>query len=399
MTAIKHPRDAVIVSAVRTAVGKAKKGSLADTRAEDLGRAVLRAAVDRVPGLDAADVEDVVIGCAMPEGEQGLNFARIMSLYAGLPVTTPAVTVNRFCASGLQAIAYAAERIRLGEADVVLAGGVESMSHVPMTGFKLSPHPGIADGMPEVYMGMGHTAEEVARRYGITREAQDAFAADSHRKAAAAIAEGRFREEIVPLHTQREGVDDYGRPWTRSFVFEQDEGVRGDTTTAVLAKLKPSFARGGTVTAGNASQMSDGAAAVVVMSRERAERLGVKPLAVFRAYSVAGVAPEVMGIGPIEAIPKALGRAGITLDQVDVVELNEAFAAQCLPIIQELDINPDIVNVNGGAIALGHPLGCTGTKLSVSLIHELRRRGGGIGIVSMCVGGGMGAAGVFEAEA
>lgn len=391
-----HPLDAVIVSAVRTAVGKAKKGSLADTRAEDLGRAVLRAAVDRVPGLTYGDVQDVVIGCAMPEGEQGLNFARIMTLYAGFPVTTPAVTVNRFCASGLQAIAYAAERIRLGEADVVLAGGVESMSHVPMTGFKLSPHPGIADAMPEVYMGMGHTAEEVARRYGISREAQDAFAASSHAKAAAAQAAGRFADEIVPLHVQREGVDDNGRPWSRSFEFDRDEGVRADTTPEVLAKLKPSFAREGTVTAGNASQMSDGAAAVVVMSRARAEQLGVKPLAVFRAYSVAGVAPEVMGIGPIEAIPKALARAGISLEQVNLFELNEAFAAQCLPIIDRLGINPELVNVNGGAIALGHPLGCTGTKLSVSLIHELQRRGGGHGIVSMCVGGGMGAAGVFE---
>lgn len=398
MSPSKNPRDAVIVSAVRTAVGKAKKGSLADARAEDLGRAVLRAAVDRVPGLAYADVEDVVIGCAMPEGEQGLNFARIMTLYAGFPVTTPAVTVNRFCASGLQAIAYAAERIRLGEADVVLAGGVESMSHVPMAGFKLSPHPGIADSMPEVYMGMGHTAEEVARRFGVSREAQDAFAAESHRKAANAIAEGRFRDEIVPVHALREGVDDNGRPWSRPITFEVDEGVRADTTPEALAKLKPSFAREGTVTAGNASQMSDGAAAVVVMSRERAELLGIKPLALFRAYSVAGVAPEIMGIGPIEAIPKALARSGLTLEQIDLFELNEAFAAQCLPIIRELGIDPAIVNVNGGAIALGHPLGCTGAKLSVSLIHELLRRGGGTGVVSMCVGGGMGAAGVFTAE-
>ncbi|WP_258881449.1 acetyl-CoA C-acyltransferase [Paenibacillus sp. sptzw28] len=396
MTTMSDARDAVIVSAVRTAVGKAKKGSLADTRAEDLGRAVLGEAVRRVPGLAHGDIEDVIIGCAMPEGEQGLNFARIMTLYAGFPVSTPAVTVNRFCASGLQAIAYAAERIRLGEADVVLAGGVESMSHVPMTGFKLSPHPRIADSSPEIYMGMGHTAEEVARRFGVSREAQDAFAADSHRKAAAAVAAGRFEGEIVPMQVSREGVDDNGRPWARAFVFDKDEGVRPDTTTDVLAKLKPSFAREGTVTAGNASQMSDGAAAVVVMSRARAEELGVKPLATFRAYSVAGVAPEVMGIGPIEAIPKALARAGIKLEQVDLFELNEAFAAQCLPIIERLQINPAAVNVNGGAIALGHPLGCTGAKLTVSLLHELRRRGGGTGVVSMCVGGGMGAAGVFE---
>lgn len=396
MTTKKHERDAVIVSAVRTAVGKAKKGSLADTRAEDLGRAVLHAAVERVEGLTPGDVEDVIIGCAMPEGEQGLNFARIMSLYAGFPVTTPAVTVNRFCASGLQAIAYAAERIRLGEADVVLAGGVESMSHVPMTGFKLSPHPGIADSMPEIYMGMGHTAEEVARRYGVSREAQDAFAAASHRKAAAAQAAGRFKDEIAPLHVRREGVDDSGRPWSHGFVFDTDEGVRPDTTPEVLAALKPSFAREGTVTAGNASQMSDGAAAVVVMSRARAEKLGVKPLGTFVAYSVAGVAPEVMGIGPIEAIPKALARAGIEQGQVKLFELNEAFAAQCVPIIDRLGLDPAAVNVNGGAIALGHPLGCTGAKLTVSLLHELRRRGGGYGVVSMCVGGGMGAAGVFE---
>lgn len=391
-----HDLDAVIVAAVRTAVGKASKGSLAETRAEDLGRAVIQGALERVPELSPALIEDVIIGCAMPEGEQGLNFARVISLYAGLPVTTPAVTVNRFCASGLQAIAYAAERIRLGDASVVAAGGVESMSHVPMTGFKLSPHPAIVDARPEVYMGMGHTAEEVARRYGVTREAQDAFASASHRKAAAAIEAGRFRAEIVPLTVTRSGVNDAGRPWENVFEFHTDEGVRPETTVQTLAPLKPSFAREGTVTAGNASQMSDGAAAVIVMSRSRAAELGLRPLAVFRGYSVAGVAPEIMGIGPIEAIPKALNRAGISLEQVDLFEINEAFAAQCIPIINELGINPELVNVNGGAIALGHPLGCTGTKLTVSLIHELSRRGGGIGVVSMCIGGGMGAAGVIE---
>ncbi|CAH1217728.1 3-ketoacyl-CoA thiolase [Paenibacillus plantiphilus] len=396
MATTNHDHDAVIVSAVRTAVGKSRKGSLAGTRAEDMGRAVLRAAVERVPGLLPGEIEDVIIGCAMPEGEQGLNFARIMSLYAGFPAATPAVTVNRFCASGLQAIAYAAERIRLGEAEVIIAGGVESMSHVPMTGFKLSPHPRIADIMPEVYMGMGHTAEEVAKRYGISRQAQDIYAAESHRKAAAAISAGRFLEEIVPLQVRSEGVDQHGRPFARSFIFNTDEGVRADTTSDILAMLKPSFARDGTVTAGNASQMSDGAAAVVVMSRARAEKLGAQPLAVFRAYSVAGVAPEIMGIGPIEAIPKALGRAGLKLEEIDLFELNEAFAAQCIPIIERLGIRPEAVNVNGGAIALGHPLGCTGAKLTVSLIHELRRRGGGTGVVSMCVGGGMGAAGVLE---
>ncbi|MHA6482338.1 acetyl-CoA C-acyltransferase [Paenibacillus sp. strain BS8-2] len=392
----KTGRDAVIVAAARTAVGKANKGSLAETRAEDLGKAALQGALARVPQLGEAAIEDVIIGCAMPEGEQGLNMARILSLYAGLPVTTPAVTINRFCASGLQSIAYAAERIRLGEADVVAAGGVESMSHVPMSGFRLSPHPDIVNTMPEVYMGMGHTAEEVARRYGVTREEQDAFAAASHRKAAAAIAEGRFEEEIVPVTATRSGTNDAGRPWEKTFVFSVDEGVRPETTPQTLAPLKPSFAREGTVTAGNASQMSDGAAAVIVMSRERAEELGVRPLATFRSFAVAGVAPEVMGIGPIEAVPKALKQAGITKEQVDLFELNEAFAAQCVPIIRELGLDPDRVNVNGGAIALGHPLGCTGTKLTVSLIHELRRRGGGIGVVTMCIGGGMGAAGVIE---
>ncbi|MGG1633959.1 acetyl-CoA C-acyltransferase [Paenibacillus sp. NRS-1760] len=391
-----HARDAVIVAAVRTAVGKASKGSLAETRAEDLGRAVLQGAFESLPGLSPELIEDVIIGCAMPEGEQGLNMARTISLYSGLPVTTPAVTINRFCASGLQAIAYAAERIRLGDADVIAAGGVESMSHVPMTGFRLSPHPAIVDTMPEVYMGMGHTAEEVARRYGVTREEQDAFAASSHRKAAAAIEAGRFQAEIVPITTSRSGVNDAGRPWSKVITFDTDEGVRPETTVQTLAPLKPSFAREGTVTAGNTSQMSDGAAAVIVMSRARAEELGYRPLAVFRGFSVAGVAPEVMGIGPIEAVPKALMKAGITLEQVDLFELNEAFAAQCVPIIKELGINPEIVNVNGGAIALGHPLGCTGTKLSVSLIHELGRRGGGIGVVTMCIGGGMGAAGVIE---
>ncbi|OMF32662.1 acetyl-CoA acetyltransferase [Paenibacillus sp. FSL H8-0548] len=391
-----HDRDAVIVAAVRTAVGKAAKGSLAQTRAEDLGRAVLRGALARVPSLSPELIEDVIIGCAMPEGEQGLNMARTISLYSGLPVTTPAVTINRFCASGLQAIAYAAERIRLGDADIIAAGGVESMSHVPMTGFRLSPHPAIVDTLPEVYMGMGHTAEEVARRYGVTREAQDAFAVSSHRKAAAAIEAGRFQVEIVPITASQSGVNDAGRPWSNVLLFDTDEGVRPETSVQGLAALKPSFAREGTVTAGNTSQMSDGAAAVIVMSRARAAELGLRPLAVFRSYSVAGVAPEVMGIGPIEAVPRVLRKAGITLEQVDLFELNEAFAAQCVPIINELGIDPERVNVNGGAIALGHPLGCTGTKLTVSLIHELGRRGGGIGVVTMCVGGGMGAAGVIE---
>lgn len=389
-------KEAVIVSMARTAVGKAKKGSLAQTRADDLGKAVLEAVVDRAPGLLKEDVEDIIIGCAMPEGEQGLNFARIMSLYAGFPVTVPALTINRFCSSGLQAIAFAAERIMLGSADALIAGGVESMSHVPMTGFKLSPNPKLVADMPEVYMGMGHTAEEVAERFGISREDQDRFAARSHAKAAKAIAEGKFKDEIIPIPVELKHVDEKGKVQTRSFTFDTDEGVRPDTTPEVLGKLKPSFKLNGTVTAGNASQTSDGAAAVVVMSREKADALGLKPLATFRSFALSGVEPEIMGVGPVKAIPKALRMAGITQDDVKLFEINEAFASQCVHIIRELGIDEEKVNVNGGAIALGHPLGCTGTKLTTTLISELRRRGGGYGVVSMCIGGGMGAAGVFE---
>ncbi|MEK4358044.1 acetyl-CoA C-acetyltransferase [Paenibacillus sp. FSL M7-1455] len=389
-------KEAVIVSMARTAVGKAKKGSLAQTRADDLGKAVLEAVVDRAPGLLKEDVEDIIIGCAMPEGEQGLNFARIMSLYAGFPVTVPALTINRFCSSGLQAIAFAAERIMLGSADALIAGGVESMSHVPMTGFKVSPNPKLVADMPEVYMGMGHTAEEVAERFGISREDQDRFAARSHAKAAKAIAEGNFKDEIIPIPVELKHVDEKGKVQTRSFTFDTDEGVRPDTTPEVLGKLKPSFKLNGTVTAGNASQTSDGAAAVVVMSREKADALGLKPLATFRSFALSGVEPEIMGVGPVKAIPKALRMAGITQDDVKLFEINEAFASQCVHIIRELGIDEEKVNVNGGAIALGHPLGCTGTKLTTTLISELRRRGGGYGVVSMCIGGGMGAAGVFE---
>lgn len=389
-------REAVIVSLARTAVGRAKKGSLAQTRVEDLGKAVLEAVIERAPGLTKDDVEDVILGCAMPEGEQGLNVARIISLYSGYPVTVPALTVNRFCSSGLQSIAFAAERIMLGHADVIVAGGVESMSHVPMTGFKPAPHPGLVEMMPEVYMGMGHTAEEVARRFRVSREDQDAFAVSSHRKAAAAIREGKFRDEIVPVNVKLTTSDEQGQIRSKEFTFDTDEGVRPDTSLAVLSRLKPAFALGGTVTAGNASQTSDGAAAVAVMSREKAEELGLTPLATFRAFALAGVDPEIMGVGPVEAIPKALSMAGITLDQVGLFEINEAFSSQCLHIIRELGIDENIVNVNGGAIALGHPLGCTGAKLTTSLISELGRRGGGYGVVSMCIGGGMGAAGVFE---
>lgn len=392
-------REAVIVSLARTPVGKAKRGSFAQTRVEDLGKAVLEAVIERAPGLKKEDVEDIILGCAMPEGEQGLNVARIISLYAGYPVTVPALTVNRFCSSGLQAIAFAAERIMLGHAEVIVAGGVESMSHVPMTGFKPAPHPTIVEEMSEVYIGMGHTAEEVARRFGITREAQDAFAASSHAKAAAAIAEGKFRDEIVPVNVSLAAADEQGKVRSNTFAVDTDEGVRPDTSPEVLARLKPAFALGGSVTAGNASQTSDGAAAVAVMSREKAEELGLTPLATFRSFALAGVEPEIMGVGPVEAIPKALRMAGIELDQVDVFEINEAFASQCLHIIRALGIDESKVNVNGGAIALGHPLGCTGAKLTVSLVSELARRGGGYGVVSMCIGGGMGAAGVFEVHA
>ncbi|MCP3772688.1 acetyl-CoA C-acyltransferase [Paenibacillus sp. MZ04-78.2] len=392
-------REAVIVSVARTAVGKAKKGRLAQTRAEDMGKAVLEAAVERAPGLKKEDVEDVIIGCAMPEGEQGLNFARIMSLYAGFPATVPALTINRFCSSGLQSIAFAAERIMLGSADVIVAGGVESMSHVPMIGFKLSPNPKIVEQMPEVYISMGHTAENVAEQFGISREDQDRFSARSHEKAAAAIRDGKFRDEIVPVQTQWTQVDDSGKVKSEAFAFDTDEGVRADTTAQVLGKLKPSFKLSGTVTAGNSSQMSDGAAAAVVMSKERAEALGLKPLATFRSFALAGVDPEIMGVGPVEAIPKALQMAGLSIGDVDLFEINEAFASQCMHIIRQLGLDEEKVNVNGGAIALGHPLGCTGTKLTATLIHELRRRGGGIGVVSMCIGGGMGAAGVFEVHA
>jgi len=394
-----YDSDAVIVAAVRTAVGKAHKGSLAETRAEDLGKAVIAGVLSSVAALEKSDIDDVIIGCAMPEGEQGLNMARMIALYSGLPQDVPAVTINRFCASGLQAIAYAAERVRLGEADVIIAGGVESMSHVPMTGFRLSPHPDIVDTIPEVYMGMGHTAEEVARRYNVTRQEQDEFAVSSHQKAALAIASGIFDHEIVPLSITKNMIDEQGKPVTKQLVFKTDEGVRATTTSQVLSNLNPAFTLNGTVTAGNSSQMSDGAAAVIVMSRKKAKELNLKPLAVFRHYAVAGVAPEVMGIGPIKAIPKLLEKANITIDQIDLIELNEAFAAQCIPIIRELKIPHEKVNVNGGAIALGHPLGCTGTKLTVSLIHELARRGGGLGLVTMCVGGGMGAAGLIQVYA
>ncbi|WP_018132302.1 acetyl-CoA C-acetyltransferase [Effusibacillus pohliae] len=388
-------KEAVIVAGVRTAVGKAPKGSLRQMRPEDLGGIVVEELVRRTPGLDPAEIEDVIIGCAMPEGEQGMNLGRIVAQRAGLPNEVSGMTVNRFCSSGLQTIALAAQQIMIGQADVIVAGGVESMSHVPMTGYKLAPNPWLVDNKPEIYMSMGHTAEQVARRFNVTREEQDAFAVRSHQRAAAAIQAGKFKEEIVPVKAQIKTFED-GKVKVEEFIFDTDEGVRPDTTQEVLAKLKPVFHVQGTVTAGNSSQTSDGAAAVMVMSAEKADALGLKPLAVFRSFAVGGVDPDIMGVGPVVAIPKALKMAGITKEDVDLFEINEAFASQCVYVTRHLELDMDKVNVNGGAIALGHPLGCTGTKLTVSLINELRRRNGKYGVVSMCIGGGMGAAGVFE---
>lgn len=389
-------REAVIVAGARTAVGKAHKGTLKNTRPEELGAAVVGELMRRVPQVDPKEVEDVIMGCAMPEGEQGLNIARIIAVRAGLPTEVPGVTVNRFCSSGLQTIAMAAEKIMCGFADVVIAGGVESMSMVPMTGYKPSPNPYLMEHYPQIYMSMGHTAEEVARRFGVSREDQDRFAVESHRKAHRAIQEGKFKDEIVPVTVRERFIDENGKLREKEIIFDTDEGVRPDTSLEVLAKLKPVFRVDGTVTAGNSSQTSDGAAAVMVMSAEKAEQLGVKPIAVFRSFAVGGVDPDIMGVGPVVAVPKALKLAGLSLDQVDLVELNEAFASQSLEVIRRLELNPEIVNVNGGAIALGHPLGCTGAKLTVSILNELARRKQKIGVVTMCIGGGMGAAGVFE---
>jgi acetyl-CoA acyltransferase len=378
-------KDAVIVSAVRTAVGKAPRGALRSTRPDDLGAAAIEGALGRVPALDAREIEDVIIGCAMPEGEQGMNVARICSLRAGLPVESSAMTINRYCASGLQAIALAAERIRGGGADVIVAGGTESMSLIPMGGNKVSINPALFERYPDSYLSMGLTAERLAKHYGLTREESDAFALASHQKAVAAQAAGHFQGEIVPVRANGSGVD-----------FSADEGPRADTSLEALAKLKPAFHARGTVTAGNASQTSDGAAAAIVMSLDRAKALGLKPLARFVAYSYAGCLPEEMGVGPVYAVPKALKLAGLTLDQIDVIELNEAFAVQALSVIKLLGLNPEKVNVNGGAIALGHPLGCTGAKLTATLLSEMQRRKAKYGLVTMCVGGGMGAAGIFE---
>jgi acetyl-CoA acyltransferase len=384
-------RDAVIVAAVRTAVGKAGKGALRQVRPDDMAASAIGGALSRVPALKADMVEDVILGCAMPEAEQGMNVARIASLLAGVPHTASAMTVNRFCSSGLQAIAIAAEGVRSGRIDVAVAGGTESMSLVPMGGHKVAPNPSLLERYPDAYLGMGLTAEKVAQKYGIDRERSDRFSLESHQKALAAIAAGRFKDEVVPLTIE---VGENGT--RRTATFDTDEGPRADTDAAALAKLRPAFAEGGIVTAGNASQMSDGAAAAVVMSLEKARELGVQPLARFVSFAVAGVPPEIMGIGPVEAIPRALKQAGLGLSDIDLIELNEAFACQALAVIEAAGLDPQKVNVNGGAVALGHPLGCTGAKLTAQVLSELRRRQGRYGLVTMCVGGGMGAAGVFE---
>jgi acetyl-CoA acyltransferase len=388
-------REAVIVAGARTPVGKAKKGTLANVRPDDLGALVVKETLKRAGNYEG-NIDDLIFGCAMPEAEQGLNIARNIGALAGLPYTVPAITINRYCSSGLQAIAYAAERIMLGQSDTIIAGGVESMSLVPMMGHVVRPNVKIAENAPEYYMSMGHTAEQVAMKYGVSREDQDAFAVRSHQRAAKAIQEGKFVDEIVPVEVTIRTVSEDNKLVEKTVLFSQDEGVRPDTNMETLAKLRPAFAVNGTVTAGNASQTSDGAAAVMVMDREKAESLGLKPLGKFRSFAVAGVPPEVMGIGPIAAIPKALELAGLELSDIGLIELNEAFASQSIQVIRELGLDEEKVNVNGGAIALGHPLGCTGAKLTLSLLHEMRRRNEQFGIVTMCIGGGMGAAGVFE---
>ncbi|HSK62734.1 MAG TPA: acetyl-CoA C-acyltransferase [Pyrinomonadaceae bacterium] len=389
-------RDAVIVSAVRTAVGKAPKGTLRTTRPDEMGAAVIKDAVGRVPGLENSEIEDVIMGCAMPEAEQGMNVARAAAIRAGLPVETSAMTINRFCSSGLQSIAMAADRIKTGAAEVIVAGGLETMSMIPMGGHIIRPNPYLVEHYPDFYLNMGLATENVARKYEVTREEQDEFALRSHTRAAAALDADKFKEETVPLHVVLEELDEKGKKQRREVVFDKDEGVRRDSSAEGLAKLKPAFHAKGTITAGNASQMSDGAAAAVVMSEQRARELGAKPMARFVAYATAGCPPEEMGIGPVFAIPKVLQLAGLTLADIDLIELNVAFAAQSLAVIKTLGLDPDKVNVNGGAIALGHPLGCTGAKLTASILRELERRNGRYGMVTMCVGGGMGAAGILE---
>ena len=388
-------REAVIVSAARTAIGKAPRGKLRTYRTEDMAATVVTAALKRAGGLKPEDIEDVIIGCAFPEGEQGLNMGRVVALRAGLPYTVPAMTVNRFCSSGVQTIALAAQQIRAGWGDIIIAGGAESMSMVPMTGFHFAPNPWMALEYPGVYLGMGLTAENVAREYNVSREDQDKFSLRSHQRAIAAQEAGKFKDEIVPLEVTIVEKPD-GSVQTQKYTFDADEGPRRDTTLEALGNLKPAFAMGGTVTAGNSSQTSDGAGAVVVMEAERAKSMGLKPLVRMVAFAAAGVRPEVMGIGPIAAIPRALKIAGLKLEDIGVIELNEAFAAQAIAVMRQLEMDEERVNVNGGAVALGHPLGATGAKLTVQLINEMKRRKVQFGMVSMCIGGGMGAAGIFE---
>ncbi len=389
-------KEAVIVSSVRTAIGRAPRGTLRFTRPDYLASEVIKEAVDRAKGLDPAEIEDVILGCSFPEAEQGMNVGRLAALQAGLPDTVPGLTVNRFCSSGLQSIAIAAERIMCGFADVIVAGGVESMSMVPMGGNKVSPSPVLAESYIEAYAPMGITAENVADRYNISREDQDKLALRSHQNAAAAIKEGKFKDEILPIKVIDRSPGPDSKIVEKEFIFDTDEGVRYDTSLESLAKLRPAFKNGGSVTAGNSSQTSDGAAAAVVMSAEKANALGLKPMALFRGFAVAGCPPDIMGVGPAMAIPKLMKLTGMKIEDIDLFELNEAFASQALYCIRELGLDMEKVNVNGGAIALGHPLGCTGSKLTATLLHELKRRGGRFGVVSMCIGGGMGAAGLFE---
>ena len=388
-------REAVIVAGARTPIGKAKKGTLAQYRPDDLGALVVKETLKRAGNYEG-NIDDLIIGCAMPEAEQGLNMARNIGALAGLPYTVPAITVNRYCSSGLQTIVYGAERIMLGYSDTIIAGGAESMSLVPMMGHVVRPNIKLAENAPEYYMSMGHTAEEVAKKFGISREEQDAFAVRSHQKAATAIKTGKFNDEIVPVDVVVRAVGENYKMHEKDITFAMDEGVRADTSIEGLAKLRPSFSVTGSVTAGNSSQMSDGAAAVMVMEREKARSLGLQPMGKFRSFAVAGVPPEIMGIGPVAAIPQALKLAGLELADIGLFELNEAFASQSIQVIRELGLDEEKVNVNGGAIALGHPLGCTGAKLTLTLLHEMKRRNQQFGVVTMCIGGGMGAAGVFE---
>ncbi len=388
-------REAVIVAGSRTAVGKSKRGTTRDWRSDDMMAVVIKDLFTKAEGITPADIDDVIVGCAMPEGAQGLNMARVVALRAGLPASIPALTVNRFCSSGLQTIAQAAERIIANGADTIIAGGAETMSLVPMTGFRFNPNPHMVQNRPEVYMGMGMTAENVAEEFEVSRQVQDEFALHSHQKATKAQREGLFDKEIVPLEIEEVTVSADGRQ-SRTIIFDSDEHIRPETSLEALAKLKPVFKQDGTVTAGNSSPLSDGAAGVIIMERAKAEALGLTPILRFVGFSVAGVRPEIMGIGPIAAVPKLLKRTGIQLDDLDVIELNEAFAAQSVAVIRELGLDEEKTNVNGGAIALGHPLGCTGAKLTVQIMHDMMRRDLRLGMVTMCIGGGMGAAGIFE---